>query len=75
MRRFIVSNPMNTNALEDSRETGGPQGDDWATISIAVRHDFKERFVAASDKVGLKPSQYGRMILYDGVARTEQTAV
>lgn len=66
-----MANLQPPNDLEDSRPDIEPQEEDWDTISIAVRRDFKEKFNGAAKKVGLKPSQYGRMVLYDAVTRAE----
>ena len=72
-----MSNPLSSNHLEDPLLPPDPQGDSgdpWDTIPIAVRRSFKAKFKDAAKKVGLKPSQYGRMLLHDGVARTQQAA-
>lgn len=72
-----MSNPLSDKRLEDPPLSPDPQGgnsDPWDTIPIAVRKSFKKKFKDAAKKVGLKPSQYGRMLLHDGVARTQQAA-
>lgn len=66
-----MSNSLSPNDLEDSRPDIEPQEEEWDTISIAVRRDFKVKFNGAARKVGLKPSQYGRMVLHDAVTRAE----
>jgi hypothetical protein len=67
----LMSNPLQSNQLEDPSHNTEPQGEDWDTISIAVRPDFKKKFKGVAGRLGLKPSQYGRMVLHDAVTRAE----
>ncbi len=56
-----MSNPVNNNDL--------PPPAKWATLSIAVSPELKARLDEMAAGVGLKPSQYGRMVLMDDIAR------
>lgn len=66
-----MSNAIPPNELRDPPPDIEPQGENWDTISIAVRPDFKEKFNGVAVRLGLKPSQYGRMVLHDAVTRAE----
>jgi predicted transcriptional regulator len=54
---------------------GGAREVDWATISIAVPRELKHRFEAVADRLHLKASQYGRMVIADAVSRQESAAL
>jgi len=68
-----VPNTKPSNELEGAAPGGAAQEQiDWAVIAIAVPRDFKRRFAAQARRLGLKPSPYGRMILFEGLSRHER---
>ena len=66
----MQDNTSNHIDLEHSPMHDGAQDDDpWTVIPIAVRQSFKDEWLAFVLKTGLKPSQYGRMVLHDDYSR------
>lgn len=47
---------------------------EWDTLPIAVSPELKARVKRVAESMGLKPSQWGRMILMDAVTRHENKA-
>lgn len=67
----MVRKPLSANELKHSPGHAGPQGGDWTSISIAVSTDMKRDFVALADRMHLAPSQYGRTLIAEAIARSK----
>ena len=63
---------MSEKQINHSPEAPAPQ--EWSNLGVALPRDCKLRLVERAKQRGLKPSQYARTLIIEGMAREDAAA-